>query len=193
MHALKRKLCLDTACFWIGIFGFVNSHKRVDKVIEAIADLERRGYPVRLLIVGEVNDARVNLSELLDKHDVHSIVHHQGYIPEAAFLEAMKAMDLIVSLRYPTMGESWASLFDALSLGKPVITSDYGAFSEIPDCVTWKVSVDDFEIGELTSFIEVSETAPIRSGLSRNPIAFVKEKANLAHVAETYLDAILTD
>ena len=44
----------------------------------------------------------------------------------------MAACDAIVSLRSPTMGETSGSAIRALSLGKPLVVSDVGWFSELP-------------------------------------------------------------
>ena len=45
----------------------------------------------------------------------------------------MAACDVLVNLRYPTMGETSGSVIRALSLGKPLVVSDVGWFSELPD------------------------------------------------------------
>ena len=55
----------------------------------------------------------------------------------------MAACDVLVNLRYPTMGETSGSVIRALSLGKPLLVSDVGWFSELPDDVVLKVPVDE--------------------------------------------------
>ena len=61
----------------------------------------------------------------------------------------MAACDVLVNLRYPTMGETSGSVIRALSLGKPLIVSDVGWFSELPDDAVLKVPVDEFEVATL--------------------------------------------
>ena len=51
----------------------------------------------------------------------------------------MAACDIHVSLRSPTMGETSGTAIRALSLGKPLVVSDVGWFSELPDGVALKV------------------------------------------------------
>ena len=53
---------------------------------------------------------------------------------------------MVVSLRWPTMGETSAAAVRALSLGKPLVVSDVGAFRELPDEVAIKVPVGEGEI-----------------------------------------------
>ena len=47
----------------------------------------------------------------------------------------MAACDVLVNLRSPTMGETSGSVIRGLSLGKPLLVSDVGWFSELPDGV----------------------------------------------------------
>ena len=58
----------------------------------------------------------------------------------------MAACDVLVNLRYPTMGETSGSVIRALSLGKPLVVSDVGWFAELPDDVVLKVPVDEYEV-----------------------------------------------
>ncbi len=53
----------------------------------------------------------------------------------------MGACDIVLNLRYPTVGETSGSLQRALGLGKAVIVSDVGAFAELPDDVCLKVPI----------------------------------------------------
>jgi glycosyltransferase involved in cell wall biosynthesis len=103
----------------------------------------------------------------------------------------MKAVDVVANLRYPTMGESSGSLFHALAWGKPILVSDNGAFSEIPDKVTWKADPFTDEIEVLTLFIEnLAKVPAARESMSYNARNFIAKKALLENVAETYLFAI---
>ena len=54
---------------------------------------------------------------------------------EERFESLMAACDVLVNLRSPTMGETSGSVIRALSLGKPMLVSDVGWFSELPDGV----------------------------------------------------------
>ena len=58
----------------------------------------------------------------------------------------MAACDVLVNLRSPTMGETSGSVIRGLALGKPMLVSDVGWFSELPDGVALKIPVDDYEV-----------------------------------------------
>jgi glycosyltransferase involved in cell wall biosynthesis len=182
---------LDPHYLWIGVFGFINMHKRLHSVFASVSRLHAKGYPVRVLVVGEVNDSSVNLVEMAAERGIAELVIHETYVPEAAFDARLSAVDVVLNLRYPTMGESSASLFRALSREKACVVSDYAAFSETPDSVSWKVDPFEPEIDVLTAFIEALLRDPlVRERLGKNALAFVTEKASFAQVADTYLRAV---
>jgi len=60
-------------------------------------------------------------------------VQRLDYVPEERMWSLMAACDVLVNLRFPTMGETSGSAIRALSLGRPLIVSDVGWFSELPD------------------------------------------------------------
>ncbi len=96
----------------------------------------------------------------------------------------------IVNLRSPTMGETSGTAIRALSLGKPLVVSDVGWFSELPDEVAIKVPVDDEEVDTLTAALDL--LAPVRTCARR----WVRRRASsraaihdLDRVAERYAAA----
>jgi glycosyltransferase involved in cell wall biosynthesis len=81
-------------------------------------------------------------------------VIRRDYVPEDELWSLLSACDVVVSLRWPTMGETSAAAVRALSLGKPLVVSDVGAFSELPDEVALKVPVGQGEVDALLTAIE---------------------------------------
>src|SRR5262249_16060201 len=71
-------------------------------------------------------------------------------VPGAGLWGLRPACDAIVGLRFPTMGETSAAVIRALSLGKPLVVSDVGWFSELPDEVALKIPVGESELDALT-------------------------------------------
>ena len=58
------------------------------------------------------------------------------------------------------MGETSAAAIRALSLGKPLVVSDVGAFRELPDEVAIKVPVGEGEIDALVAALEPRRGQP---------------------------------
>lgn len=63
-----------------------------------------------------------------------------GYTSAEEFWSLILYSDLIVNLRFPSMGETSAALICALGAGKSCIVSDDAWFSELPDNVVTKVN-----------------------------------------------------
>jgi hypothetical protein len=85
----------------------------------------------------------VNLAGLARKLGVADRVHLLGYLPFLALEQAIAAADLCVNLRYPTAGETSASLLRILALGCPAVVSDYAQFRDLPDAAVLKVPLAD--------------------------------------------------
>src|SRR5213078_3844171 len=121
-----------------------NMNKRIPQLVEAFASLRAERPGARLLLVGAAAE-RFDLSRRLERLGVGAGVIREDYVPEERMWSLMAACDVVVNLRYPTMGETSGSVIRGLSLGKPLIVSDVGSFSELPDDVALKIPVDEYE------------------------------------------------
>ena len=83
----------------------------------------------------------------------------EGWVDEARLWALMAGADVCVNLRHPTMGETSGSVIRALSLGKPLVVSDVGWFSELPADVALKVPVDDGEVDTLDRLARAARDA----------------------------------
>ncbi len=66
-------------------------------------------------------------------------VHVTGFVTFEDFEAAIAAVDLCLNLRYPTAGETSASLLRVMAVGRPAIVSDFAQFSELPPEVAVRV------------------------------------------------------
>ena len=80
-------------------------------------------------------------------------VHVTGFLPFAGFEAAIAACDLCLNLRYPTAGETSASLLRVLAAGRPAIVSDYAQFAELPAAVALRVPLGDEEPAALAALL----------------------------------------
>jgi glycosyltransferase involved in cell wall biosynthesis len=110
------------------------------------------------------------------------------YVPEERMWSLMAACDVLVNLRYPTMGETSGSVIRGLSLGKALVVSDVGWFSELPDDAVLKVPVDDYEVATLTAALGVA--ADHGSELGSAARAYVEREHALPKVAAEYAAAL---
>lgn len=144
----------------IGVFGNVNQSKRVPQLLEAFARLRAEHPGARLLLVGATSPG-FDLERRLQRLGLGSDgIVREGYVGETRLWELMAACDVHVSLRSPTMGETSGTAIRALTLGKPLVVSDVGWFSELPSDAALRVAVGDDEIADLTAALGLLADRP---------------------------------
>ena len=90
------------------------------------------------------------------------------------------ACDIVLNLRYPTVGESSGTLLRALGMGKAVIVSDVGSFREFPDEICLKAPVDASEEEHLFEYLNLLASRPaVRSALGDRARAWAKQRVQL--------------
>ena len=171
----------------IGCFGFLNMNKRIPELLEAFASFRRDRPGARLLLVGASGE-RFDVRRRLERLGLTEGVERIDYVPEDRMWSLMAACDVLVNLRYPTMGETSGSVIRALSLGKPLVVSDVGWFSELPDEAVLKVPVDDTEVDVLHAALGIA--AEHGAALGASARAYVEREHDLAAVADRYVEAI---
>lgn len=171
----------------IGCFGFLNMNKRIPQLLEAFASFRRKRPGARLLLVGAAGE-RFDIDRRLERLGITDGVERIDYVPEDRMWSLMAACDVIVNLRYPTMGETSGSVIRALSLGKPLLVSDVGWFSELPDDVALKVPVDDYEIATIAAALGVATDHGATLGAAAR--SYVEREHALPDVADAYVRAI---
>jgi glycosyltransferase involved in cell wall biosynthesis len=164
----------------LGSFGHVNESKRIPQVFAAFERLRARRQEARLLLVG-------SWSPRFEEVEPPAGVVRRDYVPEDELWRLLAACDAVVSLRWPTMGETSAAAIRALSLGKPLVVSDVGWFSELPDSVAAKVPVGEGEIEQLERAMELAATSP-EMGAAAHRLA--ETEHNLDRVADLYAAAL---
>lgn len=132
----------------LGSFGFQTPIKRTRAVLRALAAPELK--TVHLLVGGEVSPT-FDLAKIASDLGVADRVHFLGFLPFDAFEAAIAAVDLCLNLRYPTAGETSASLLRILAVGKPVVVSDYAQSADLPDACVVKIPVGEGELPALVA------------------------------------------
>jgi glycosyltransferase involved in cell wall biosynthesis len=171
----------------IGCFGFLNMNKRIPQLLEAFASFRRARPGARLLLVGAAGE-RFDVGRRLERLGLTEGVELLDYVPEERMWSLMAACDVLVNLRYPTMGETSGSVIRALSLGKPLLVSDVGWFSELPDDAVLKVPVDEHEVRVIEAALGVA--ADHGASLGAAARAYVEREHALPKVADAYVAAL---
>jgi hypothetical protein len=171
----------------LGTFGFQTPIKRTGVALEALAcePLEQ----VHLMIAGEVSPV-LELEEQANRRGGADRVHITGYLDYEEFESAIDACDLCLNLRYPTAGETSASLLRVLALGRPAVVSDYAQFADFSEDVVLKVPLGEDEAEALAA--AAGSLLTNRSRLDRMGSAarrFVETEHDPARVANLLVTA----
>jgi glycosyltransferase involved in cell wall biosynthesis len=176
----------------IGCFGYLNPSKRIPQLLQAFTRLLETHPHAKLLLVGATGtlfdlDGRLERAGLLGSP---SIVREE-FVDEPRLWSLMAACDVCVSLRAPTMGETSGIAIRALSLGKPLVVSDLGWFSELPDEVALKVPVDEHEVDTIAAELELlADEEGRRTEMGLAARAHAEREHGLANVADLYAAAL---
>ncbi|HET9186148.1 MAG TPA: glycosyltransferase family 4 protein [Solirubrobacterales bacterium] len=185
----RAALGLPPDAFVVASFGFVTPAKRIDVALRAFARLKREVPTAVYLLVGEVSP-HYDFASLLTPA-LAAGVTVVGHTELDRFLLYMLAADVTVNLRYPSAGETSGTLIRLLGLGKPVIVSNTGAFSEIPDDCCARIDLDDTEEELLAAvLLRLAADEPLRRRMGENARAHIAARHTLEGSARGYADFV---
>jgi glycosyltransferase involved in cell wall biosynthesis len=175
----------------IGCFGVVNASKRIPELLTATAKVREEHPDLTLLLVGPTSPG-FDLERRLQRLGLAAGgLVREGWADESRLWALMKGVDIAVNLRHPTMGETSGSVIRAISLGKPLVVSDVGWFSELPDEVALKIPVGDDEVAVLAAALELLVTrGDVREAMSTAGVELARREHDLSRVAELYCAAL---
>jgi SAM-dependent methyltransferase len=125
---------------------------------------------------------------LIEEMGLGERVRLTGYTTELDFFRYLKAVDVIVNLRFPTAGETSGTLVRALGTGKPVIVSDHGQFGELPDQICLKVAPGPTEERELFSRLRTLAYRPtFREKMGQRAAEWIRREHEIEKSAARYL------
>ncbi|HEX5432252.1 MAG TPA: glycosyltransferase, partial [Bryobacteraceae bacterium] len=186
--AYRARLGLDGNAPLIGIFGFLKPYKRIAQSLRAFRRLIRAIPEARLILVGEAHP-ELSLASLIASMNLSAHVRHIGFAPIEDFNGYLGACDIVLNLRYPTVGESSGTLQRALGMGKAVIVSDAGSFQEYPDEICLKAPVDSGEEEHLFEYLNLLASRPeIAKALGAKARAWAETECSWETVARRYVD-----
>ena len=152
-YNISPKAVDETDVIRLGVFGGVEANRRVETIIESLAEVisKNQDAKVELIIVGAITQVCQDIFELPKKLGIETTVHFYNHVEDDKFLELLNSVDAVIALRDPTVGETSAVVSKALQLNKPLIVSNVGWYSELPDFVD-KLSNENLK-EELTTLV----------------------------------------
>jgi len=176
----------------VSSLGALTHAKRIPQLLDAFALLRRRFPSALLVLAGSGGDglqlgSRLARLKLKPARDVMCL----GHVSESRFWSLFAHSDICVSLRWPTLGETSASVIRALAVGRPVVVSDVGWYAELPDEVAAKVPVNEREVDLLAAVLELfAENRRLRESVGAAAARYVRAEHNVDRVADEYAEAL---
>ncbi len=182
----RYRLGVDESTPLIGVFGFLKPYKRIAESLRAFRRLLKLEPRAKMIFAGEAHPD-LPLASMIRSLDLSASVRALGFIPIEDFNGYLSACDIVLNLRYPTVGESSGTLLRSLGLGKAVLVSDVGSFSELPDEICLKVPVDAHEEDLIFEYLNLLTTRPeVARAMGARARAWVERECNWETVAERY-------
>lgn len=184
----RIKLGLPHGKLIFGMFGFATPSKRVIPILDALKRYkDNRTVDFLYMIVGEVK-GDLHIEEALKNRGLEDNVQITGFADLEDFKSYMGACDFCLNLRYSTQGESSASLHRMLGMGKPVILTDIGAFSEYPDEAVIKIGYGESEVDEIYNAIckLTSKQGLVMKQYGEAALKYAKEYCDIQENARLY-------
>ncbi len=190
MGEMREKYGLPKDHFIISSFGMIAPHKRIEVSLRAFARF-KKSYPnIKYILVGE-DSSKYSLERLIKELGIAKDVVTTGYVDKSTFQEYLHLSDICICLRYPTAGETSASMLRAMEAGKPVVISNYAQFSRFPDDCTVKVDLGSYEEGLLVEYMKHLMTdEELRRNIGENARKYVHEYHSLENAAREYTSFI---
>lgn len=170
--AARGTLGLPEGELLIAHFGFVTPPKRPYLLLEAFSRLQAAGVDCHLLFAGR-DDTCGQLAAEIDRLGLTGHVTVTGYLAREEMDALISAVDIVVSLRFPHVGETSATLGAALGAGRPVIVQETGSWAELPERAVLRIPAIGDEVTALTEALLRLATHP-------------EERASLGQAAGAY-------
>lgn len=186
-NGIRSILGVDEQTPLVGAFGYLKPYKRIAESLRALRRLVRLDPRVRMILVGEEHP-ELPIHDLIRSLGLQEHVRVLGFVAITKFVDYISACDVVLNLRFPTVGETSGSLLRALGLGRAVVVSDVGSFSELPNDICLKVSVGPEEEDLLFEYLNVLTSRPdLARAMGNRARTWVQRECSWASVAARYV------
>jgi glycosyltransferase involved in cell wall biosynthesis len=145
----RQALGMPAREFVVTAPGLVNPLKGLETSLRAAGRLRRRGIPLRFVVAGE-NVPQLPLQSWAGEAGLDDAFALTGWVSPVDFARHLAAADVVLALRFPTLGEMSAVVLRAMAMGRPVIvTAGTPADVEFPEGIVVPVDPGRYEEAEL--------------------------------------------
>jgi len=188
---LRASLGLDQSSFIVCCFGFINTNKLNQEILDAWLDSDISKNPINKLIFVGSTLKNIYGNEFQKNVDTtNNQVLITGWSEEKDYKMYLNAADGAIQLRQHSRGETSKTLLDALSYGLPVIINEHGSSGEVPDNSVIKVQ-ENCTVDDLTKALNLLfRDKHLRENLSENAKNYILKECHPKICAEKYYKTI---
>jgi glycosyltransferase involved in cell wall biosynthesis len=170
-------------------FGGVQPHKRIDRVLQGLALARQSRKDIRLVLAGTMQSGDFDPIGMARNLGLQDAVRFTGFLPESQAWDWLHAGDFAINLRGPTTGGTSGGIFQAFSMGRPVIVSDAAEQRELPDSSVVRVPLGDGEVETMArELVALRDDPARRERLEAGVQRFVRDECHWGKVARKYAD-----
>jgi glycosyltransferase involved in cell wall biosynthesis len=188
----RRGLGIPEDAFVVGHFGYITRPKHPGAVIGGFARVASANPRARMVMVG-ADHSGGGVQKLVERHAVAERVRLAGFTGMTMFYAYLRAVDVVVNLRYPSAGESSGTMARALAEGKPLVVNNVGSFGELPDDVACKVEVDEDQAeGVARELTRLADDEGLRARMSSRAAEYARTVLDPVRCRDLYLEVART-
>jgi len=182
----QNGLRVDGPPFRLIVFGFINRNRRLDVLLQALAQFPRKDKFL-LDIYGEIWDPGY-IKKQIQSLGLDRQVTLRGFASESDLDVALAAADLAVNLRFPTMGEASISQLRIWAHALPTLVTSVGWYGGLPDNVVAHVR-PEHEALDIQEHLNAFLADPDRfAQMGEQGRRLLREQHSVAEYVETVLD-----
>ncbi len=146
--AIRRRLKIGKSDFVLVSAGLINSIKKIDRVIEAVARLKKETPDLLYVLAGQSVLGENYIESLIEKFGLAGRVRITGWLSNEDWLDCLSIADVGVNLRSENLGEFSGPTISFIEKGKVVLVSDFEQYRAFPDDFAIKIpnGPDDVKI-----------------------------------------------
>lgn len=157
--------------------GNIVPTKKNDLICKVIKEISKK-------IDKKICYVMVGRGDCADEYLEDGLIYKTGYTELDEFNSFAKYADIIVNLRFPTLGETSGVILRCLQMGKPIITNNGGWFSELSEDIVSKIELDNIEKNLSDKLLELVSDDEARLTLGKNAMEYIENECSKNVIAE---------
>ncbi len=188
----RIKLGIDENLMVFSSIGFITPPKQIQLTLKALGKIKDELPDFKFILVGEPFD-KDWLNDIIEENGLRDNVVVTGFISLEDMHLYIASSDFSVSLRYPSAGETSATLMRSIGKGVPSIIFNYASYSDFSSKIAYKIKLDTHNTMYLENAIKaLCADKEMRSELGENCLKVISTVHNVENVIEKYTHFINT-